>query len=229
MGKRKERRGEVVVQLSTTPSVRDDESSEITEVTQVCRGHLNTVSTFVLGLQEELEIIQRERKKRGGETSDVVIQASATLSVRDNKCSKNNGSDQTLKGHDVSRYTLNNYHNELGTGSYLTIRLLNSTIHIPWRRKERRGELIIQLSTTPSVRDDGSSGGIRLNNTIISTFVLGLLNSTIHIPWRRKERGGELIIQLSTTPSVRDDGSSGGIRLNNTIISTFVLGLLNST
>merc|ERR1712166_1384225 len=105
----------------------------------------------------------------------------------------------------------------------------NSTIHIPWRRKERGGELIIQLSTTPSVRDDGSSVRMRLNSTIISTFVLGLLNSTIHIPWRRKERGGELIIQLSTTPSVPDDGSSGGIRLNNTIISTFVLGLLNST
>merc|ERR1711865_425480 len=95
--------------------------------------------------------------------------------------------------------------------------------------KERGGELIIQPSTTPSVRDDGSSGGIRLNNTIISTFVLGLLNSTIHIPWRRKERGGELIIQLSTTPSVRDGGSSVVGRLNNTVISTFVLGLLNST
>ena len=51
------------------------------------------------------------------------------------------------------------------------------------------------------------------------------LYSTIHIPWRRKERGGELIIQLSTTPSVRDDGSSVWGRLNNTIISTFVLGL----
>ena len=96
----------------------------------------------------------------------------------------------------------------------------------------------------------GSTEVCRLNSTIISTFVLGLLNSsdnimnfvnyffnfgrcflysvtysTIHIPWRRKERGGELIIQLSTTPSVRDDGSSVWGRLNNTIISTFVLGL----
>ena len=81
--------------------------------------------------------------------------------------------------------------------------------------------------TTPSVRDDGSSVWGRLNNTVISTFVLGLLNSTIHIPWRRKERRGELVTQLSTTPSVRDDGSSVWGRLNNTVISTFVLGLLN--
>ena len=71
----------------------------------------------------------------------------------------------------------------------------------------------------------GSTEVCRLNSTIISTFVLGLLNSTIHIPWRRKERGGELIIQLSTTPSVRDDDLSVGRRLNSTIISTFVLGL----
>ena len=116
--------------------------------------------------------------------SDVVIQASATLSVRDNKCSKNNGSDQTLKGHDVSRYTLNNYHNELGTGSYLTIRLLNSTIHIPWRRKERRGEVVVQLSTTPSVRDDESSEITEVTQVCrghlntVSTFVGMLLIET---------------------------------------------------
>ena len=37
----------MVIQLSTTPSVRDDESSEIMEVAHVYRGRLNTVSTFV--------------------------------------------------------------------------------------------------------------------------------------------------------------------------------------
>ena len=61
-----------------------------------------------------------ERKKRGGEMSDVVIQASATLSVRDNECSKNNGSDQTFKVM-MCRVILNTYHNELGNGSHLTI------------------------------------------------------------------------------------------------------------
>ena len=144
---------------------------------------------LVLEGQLELETMRegatrRERKKRGEEMSDVVIQASATLSVRDNKCSKNNGSDQTLKGHDVSRYTLNNYHNELGTGSYLTIRLLNSTIHIPWRRKERRGEVVVQLSTTPSVRDDESSEITEVTQVCrghlntVSTFVGMLLIET---------------------------------------------------
>ena len=130
------------------------------------------------------ETTRRERKKRGGETSDVVIQASATLSVRDNECSKIMEATKLyticVKTDMMCRVTLNNYHNELGTGSYLTIQLLNSTIHIPWRRKERRGEVVVQLSTTPSVRDDESSEIMevtqvcrgRLNT--VSTFV-GLL------------------------------------------------------